>query len=125
MGFQKFSLFEHSSAEEETSGGKKKQTKRTPWLVRILIISWLVFFMMGLCSLKTACAQSSNEEKIEKTRSNNIWEKSEVNKKGKQPTNCTVGNNQKPHGKANNQPETEAIQANKTEIKQNWAGRTE
>ena len=45
MGFEKFSPFEHSSVEEETAGGKKKQTKRTPWLVRILTISWLVFFM--------------------------------------------------------------------------------
>ena len=45
MGFEKFSLFEHSSVEEETAGGKNKQAKRTPWLVRILTISWLVFFM--------------------------------------------------------------------------------
>ena len=95
MGFEKFSLFQHSSVEEETAGGKNKQTKRTPWLVRILSISWLVFFMMGLCPLKTACAQSSEEEKNEKTENINTWEKSEVNQKEKQPTNLTVRDNRK------------------------------
>ena len=96
-----------------------------------------MFFMIGMFSINTTCAressiQSNDEGRNEKTGcptkgSSNIWEKSEVNQQGKQPTkgvgNLTIGENQKPQGKAKDQPKTEAAQASKTQVKKNWAGR--
>ena len=121
MGFRKFSLFEHSVVEEETTEGQDKVTKKKPWLVRIMTILWLVFSMMGLSptmmglypSMKTAGAQSSKKGLFEEIK------KSEAGQIKKQQTYLTAGNNLK--GKAKDQPGTEAVQANNTETQGNWA----
>ena len=74
----------------------------------------MMFFRIGKLSMNTTCAressiQSNDEGRNEKTGcptkgSSNIGEERKVNQQGKQPTkgvwNLTIGESQKPQGKA-------------------------
>ena len=125
-------MFEHSSKKEKTSGGKKKNTKKTPWIVIALTISWMMFFMIGMFSINATCTRESPIQSNEKGRNEqagwptkggkNIWKEREIDQQEEQLTrkiwNVTVGNSQQSQEITKDQPNTGAAQARTTKIKE-------
>ena len=70
VGFEKFPLFEHSEKKDKKSGGKRRNTKKTPWLMIALTVSWMMFCLVGMITINaTHLEENSPHPKDRKVKS--------------------------------------------------------